>query len=368
MNNNLVEKLKSFISSLEDPNDQFHFYPVKNGTTEVGKQLKLGFSCYMMKIYFMLDMWKDLNQDKQNEWIKYINSFQSSNPRFPKNSFIDPALLNDLDSFDIQKSIKNTVKASLNYFGKKEYELNNQKINKTIIAETKQAISTLYMVESRNELPYTYFPKDDKSIEEHLNKFDWNYPWNAGAQFASLCVFTMTQLELDDKNKVKKYLEKFINNKVHLEDGLYYQDKKISSNELINGAMKVFTGFEWLGLEIHYPKKVIDFCLSNKPNYEGCDLVDIVYVLNRCSKFTNHKKNEIEEYFERIEKIIMKNFKDKDGGFSYFPNSSQTHYYGSKISNGLDVGDIHGTTLLIWALSLISDFRDDKNYFNVIKA
>ena len=73
----------------------------------------------MMKIYFMLDMWKDLNQDKQNEWIKFINSFQTSNPRFPKNSFIDSVLLNDLDSFDIQKTIKNRVKASLNYFGKK---------------------------------------------------------------------------------------------------------------------------------------------------------------------------------------------------------------------------------------------------------
>ena len=69
MNNDLVEKLKSFISSLEDPDNQFHFYPVNNGITEVGKQLKLGFSCYMMKIYFMLDMWKDLNQEKVREII-----------------------------------------------------------------------------------------------------------------------------------------------------------------------------------------------------------------------------------------------------------------------------------------------------------
>ena len=69
----------------------------------------------------------------------------------------------------------------------------------------------------------------------------------------------MTQLELNDKNNVKEYLQKFINNKVHIEDGLYYNDKKISSNELINGAMKVFTGFEWLGLEIHYPKKSLIF-------------------------------------------------------------------------------------------------------------
>ena len=51
--------------------------------------------------------------------------------------------------------------------------------------------------------------------------------------------------------------------------------------EVINGAMKVITGLDWINHEIHYPEKLIDFCLNTKPQ-TGCDLVDIVYVLYKC--------------------------------------------------------------------------------------
>ena len=65
----------------------------------------------------------------------------------------------------------------------------------------------------------------------------------------------------------------------------------------------------------------------------------------------------------------MKHYIKGDGGFSYFIEKSQTHYYGVKISNGLPRADFHGTTLLIWALSLIDDFRTDgQSVFNKIKA
>ena len=54
--------------------------------------------------------------------------------------------------------------------------------------------------------------------------------------------------------------------------------------EIINGAMKVISGLDWLDARIHSPKKLIDFCLDNKPFLEGCDIVDYVYVLYKCSK------------------------------------------------------------------------------------
>ena len=57
-------------------------------------------------------------------------------------------------------------------------------------------------------------------------------------------------------------------------------------------------------------------------------------------------------------KLKLINIKDNyypNGGFSYFRNKSQTHYYGSKISNGLNEPDLHGTLLLVWAIALISD-------------
>ena len=49
--------------------------------------------------------------------------------------------------------------------------------------------------------------------------------------------------------------------------------------------MKVISGLDWLDEKIHYPDKLIDFCLQNNPIEEGCDIVDFVYVcLNVHSK------------------------------------------------------------------------------------
>ena len=56
--------------------------------------------------------------------------------------------------------------------------------------------------------------------------------------------------------------------------------------------MKVITGLDWLEVKIHNPNKLIDFCLANKPEFEGCDLVDYIYVLYKCSSQTNYKKNK----------------------------------------------------------------------------
>ena len=46
--------------------------------------------------------------------------------------------------------------------------------------------------------------------------------------------------------------------------------KKPNNTELINGAMKMLTGFDWFDMEIHYPEKLIDICLSISPQSEGC--------------------------------------------------------------------------------------------------
>ena len=56
------------------------------------------------------------------------------------------------------------------------------------------------------------------------------------------------------------------------------------------------------------------------------------------------------------------------GGFSYYINKSQVNYYGLKITKGKNIPDIHGTTLLLWALSMIYEIiGSDKISWKVIK-
>ena len=53
---------------------------------------------------------------------------------------------------------------------------------------------------------------------------------------------------------------------------------------------------------------------------------------------------------------------------TYFLNKSQTHYYGIKITNGLNEADLHGTLLLVWALSMILNISENENLsWNIIK-
>ena len=110
------------------------------------------------------------------------------------------------------------------------------------------------------------------------------------------------------------------------------------------------------------------FCLNYKVDFEGCDIVDVVYVLYKCSKQTEYKKKEIIQYFESLEPIIFKHYFEAEGGFSYFINKSQTHYYGVEVTKGKNLPDIHGTLLLVWAISMMEEIREsDRFNLKVIK-
>ena len=40
---------------------------------------------------------------------------------------------------------------------------------------------------------------------------------------------------------------------------MYFNGAINNEAEIINGAMKIISGMDWLNLEIHYPKKIIGF-------------------------------------------------------------------------------------------------------------
>lgn len=341
-----------FIKSLQTQ-EQFTFKPANYGLTTYGESLSLGFSCLALKSYFMTSEWDKLTEEQKTKWLSFINSFQVEIPRFPKYSFVDNALVNSYmnQSFDIK--VKDQLKIILNIFPNFNFDSINTRLNKAINAETKQAISTLYEVGSKNQYKINeiYFVGD--SVLDYLNKLDWTKPWASGAQFSSICVFSKTQ-SLGLKND----LEMFIDNLADETTGSYFIQTPNSTREIINGAMKVISGLDWLDKEIHYPKQLIDFCLSNNPILEGCDVVDFVYVLYKCTKQENYRKKEISILFNNILNDLMKLYVKKEGGFSYFIGKSQTHYYGVEITKGLNCADIHSTTLCIWSIIMILDLLE----------
>ena len=360
---NLDITVLEYLSKLQKEGSEFSFNPSQKSVTESGKKLNLGFSCYALKILKLIGSVDKFSDDKIENWANYINSYQKFDSYSNKNSFIDHEYINLFRSQNIISNYTYPIKYISNFFLGTDYKSNNLKIENYIRAETKQSISTLYEINKPNQVLYKEFPKKESEINNFLEGLNWNYPWSSGGQFSAICVFLKTQLENENFERLRDTVIEFTNKTVNTEDGLYYKGNKQNEYELINGAMKVLTGLDWINAEIHYPEKIIDFCLNSKISNRGCDMVDVVYVLYRCSKETNHKKKEILNFCENILTMIKAHFSLSEGGFSYFQNQNQTHYYDVKIANEEHQADIHGTLLCVWAIVMIMDLSE-LDYFN----
>jgi hypothetical protein len=359
---NALDSVFDYVRTLNEI-DYKSFKPSKGGLTDQGKRLTLGFSTYGLKIYYMLGEWDKLDKTNQNDWTNFINSFQKSYKNFPDNSFIDDVLYQHFNTPSLKSKSKDFGRNIFNLLPKYNFDTNKIKFQKAINAETKQAIASLYQVGRTNNKPYVPTFSTPVSLNQYLHSLNWSKPWTSGAQFASLCVYSKI-----NKGTNNKLLINFVDSIADKETGSYFKIKPSHSREVINGAMKILSGLDWLDYEIHYPEKLIDYCIANKPITEGCDIVDYIYVLYRCTKQTNYKKEEIliilDESLEEIKKLYHKD----SLGFSYFHNKSQTHYYGVEISNGKNLADLHGTLLCTWALIMILEcYGNLKTNYKIIK-
>jgi len=360
--NEIDVKIYQFLNSLKNQSSPYKYSPALEGVTDAGKNLSLGFSCFAIKILFTLNLWKTITKREQDDWLGFINSHQESKKNLPKNSFIDKELYEHYQQVNIGRSLKELTKKTLNVLPNYNSLSFNQQYINSIKAESKQAIATLYQVNSKNNLPYLDFPKEDHEILSYLNKLNWSKPWSAGAQFSSLCVFAVTQTDKTYQSKISESLYSYLDNIIDNQTGLYFSGKRPSNTEAINGTMKIITGLDWLNMPIHLPKKIIDFSLSVTPSNYGCDLVDIVYILYKSFKTSKYKQKEIVEYLRNLLVIIEKHYFPEIGGFSYSVEKSQTGYYGVNITSGMSTPDIHGTILITWALSMIFEITENEDY------
>ena len=69
-------KTEGFLLELKKQNDTFNFFPALEGLTSAGKNLNLGFSCYALKIFFILGLWEKLDSESKKSWKNYISDFQ----------------------------------------------------------------------------------------------------------------------------------------------------------------------------------------------------------------------------------------------------------------------------------------------------
>ena len=359
---NIQEVHEGVSNYLEKLNyDDFLFFSNNQFSNDSYNLPRLGNSCYAIKLKIILDEWNDVNDNIKKKWIDFLSSFQIHEYEEFSTYFVDEVIYNY--HIESANKVKDITKKLVNKVANRNYKISSLKLLETINAESKQALSTIFDAGFKNKnLIKSRFKNNDDAIN-YLSNLNWKYPWNAGGQFASLCLYSETQ-----SYEYNQKLEEFIGHYLNHDTGAYFRGSPESTREIINGSMKVISGLEWLNVKIHKPEELIDFCLLNKPDAEGCDIVDYIYVLFSCSSQTNYKKDEIIALFgEILNLMIDKLFIKEEGAFSYFFNKSQTHYYGYPVSQGGDHADIHGTLLSMWAISMIQNLKDEDSKLKLIK-
>jgi hypothetical protein len=291
----LSESIAGLMERLRPSGSVGRYYPCLEGRTAQGEQAALGFSCYALKIYYMMNWWPQLDPEEKSAWLEFIKGFQvEGNPiQSPvgESAFIDWPVFHYLKGktpFWRKWGRRLWRSADLLYH------------EKVVVADTKQAIATLAEVGAKSHRPFRGFPTDREGLRAYLDRFDWSRPWEAGAHFATIAVFLASEaprfLAVTEIEALKREAEKFISEKVDPESGYYFQGPRPNPHMLVNGAMKVLSGLDWLEIPIQEPEKIIDTCLAMKPLQEGCHLVNAVYVLYRCGQRTGHRHREIGDY------------------------------------------------------------------------
>ena len=300
---------------------------------EPGAKAGLGMSCLALKTLHMLNMLERLDPGEKESWTAYIQSFQTKKGR-SAGYFKDPGLLRVLG-----------WRSWLRGFG-----LAVQR------AETRQACAALMCVGANPKWAITSIPQTSRSVKRFLHRLPWKTPWAAGSHASHLMAFFHINRMLDYSSAEESFLPVILNELDALQDpdtGCWFRGKP-SSEQMINGAMKVITGYAFVGLPFKYAERLIDFALTLANDLDACHHADLIYVLHQCKRLTEHRFMEIQSVAERRLSEIVR-FRRKDGAFSFREDGAGLNYYGVPMSRGLPVSDIHGTTLFVWTAVMISD-------------
>lgn len=311
----LEQRVFQFIGSLEKSGSSGRYLPCRIGATHYGRTAELGFSCFALKIYHTFSWWESLSRQCKIDWIDHIESFQNSKHVIGtqyEGAYVDPVLLEFLRRPSLQRALSWIRTTSALEIMRNSFTGNPlQAYERAIVAETKQAITTLAQIGAEIKTSYCGYPQTPTDIDKYMMSFDWDLPWGAGGQTASLAVFLSTiapnSLSSADIVTLKASVANHYDNLADSKTGGYFLSRIPEHGLLVNGAMKVLTALDWLGIPIHYSKELIDTTLSKKPRADGCHIVDAVYVLYRCSLQTEYKRVEIKSY------LICACFSDRIG-------------------------------------------------------
>ncbi|PLX21814.1 hypothetical protein C0584_01780 [Candidatus Parcubacteria bacterium] len=346
---NLQKEVPVFLNELKSElTPGFYKYSLSGDILSDKKKWGLGNTVFAVKLLYTLGVLNNYSTTDKKILSNFILNFKDKNGMFYDNNLLRKSFLRKKLS-----AIKNRDLA--NFFNKK-----------TKIAETKQAISTLKLLNVHISSPEKIVPNNFQEISKYLNNLDWSKPWGAGSHFAHLCFF-LNNSDLKNKRQLIDYAINWVNN-IQKNDGFWYTGKP-STQQKINGAMKIIRGLTFAGYKsFQSPKKIIDGCLKAKNDSQACDNFNVIYNIYKANEVVegNYRQDEIRRFASDRIKIYKNYYHQKKGGFSFHLNKSGFYYYGTIITKAKNEPDIHGTFMFLWGLSMIAKILKIEKKTNLV--
>jgi hypothetical protein len=123
--------------------------------------------------------------------------------------------------------------------------------------------------------------------------------------------------------------------------------------------MKVLTALEWMPSPHINFSNLLRFALKQPPCGDGCGFLNRLYVVQQAFRRISSDEREVAK--EQVSSLARQSlqhalqFSSKDCAFSFNLGKAQQSYYGAVVSKGHNVGDLHGTMLMTWAIAISLD-------------
>jgi hypothetical protein len=337
----IKNNLFRFILRTSEKKFEYFRYSLSGDLYGPGVHWGLGQLVFATKILYMIDKLKDIDEEKRKNLGRAILSFQKSN------GYIH-------DPFISKLTWRARVKGFLKN-GNLE-SLLNTRVKR---AETRQSFAALFCLGEKPKKPFLHIPYTKEAIHNYLQSLDWQQPWASGSHFSHLLFFLHYNKELfglhsDETKRLIDYAIEWVNKLQSSVDGCWYRGEATNSQK-VNGAMKILTGLSASGRSLFsYPEKIIDTALKIAKGSDACNDFNVVYVLYCCSKVVDYRSEDIKNFCLRRLSQYRRYYHRDSGGFSFKLDKANDVYYGAKITKGLNEPDIHGTTMFLWGITLIS--------------
>lgn len=348
----LREKLNVWLGNLAyDLNlGRFRFCLKGNQVPTKGQQGQIS-TCFAMKIAWQTGLWEQWPEQRRHACVKFIQSFQHED-----GWFVDPWLL---------KASKISMKDYLRFLlGRFHWRDLQAKKRKNVRAETRQSASTLLMVGATPLYPLPCEIRSVEDVRKYMQGLDWRNPWSAGSHVShQLFMLTVNHQYFSQLSSYEDLIDAFFDQLVQFHDkktGTWFVGGP-SDTIKINGAMKIFSGLQWLNRPYPDTRPLLDFALQQPFQKDGCGFLNRLFVIWQAIKDVpdGYRQEDIRRLaWEVLETVKL--FHQDDGAFSFFQDHSQTYYYGASVSHGYKVSDLHGTVMLVWAMAIALEFLGDE--------